>query len=76
MKFYRIKDKTDLCLGGVCAGIAYYFGIKTWIVRVAFITLVFLTYGPVVLAIYSLLASFLPKYKYIPPDYERVCQIH
>lgn len=76
MKLYRIKDKTDFSLGGVCAGIAYYFRIKTWIVRVAFIMLVFLTYGPAILAIYSILAAFVPKYNHIPSDYDKICKIN
>ena len=76
MKFYRIKDRTDFSLAGVCAGIAYFLRIKTWIVRIIFILLVFFTYGPAVLAVYSLLAIFTSKYKHMPHDYERICKIN
>jgi phage shock protein PspC (stress-responsive transcriptional regulator) len=54
-------------LGGVCAGIGYWLGIPTWLVRVvwAFLGLV---YGLGVL-LYVLLWIFMPKWEEVPADY-------
>jgi phage shock protein C len=47
---YRIKSKGKLA--GVCAGIAEYFGIETWLVRIFTITAFLLLAGPFVFVAY------------------------
>jgi phage shock protein PspC (stress-responsive transcriptional regulator) len=64
-KLRKVKDRG--WLGGVCAGIGYWLGIPTWLVRVvwAFLGLV---YGLGVL-LYVLLWIFMPKWEEVPDDY-------
>lgn len=56
-KFYL--SETDKKIGGVCGGIAEYFGIDSLLVRVAFLILMF-GYGTGVLA-YLVLWLLAPK---------------
>jgi len=54
-------------LAGVCGGLAYYFGINVWIVR-----LLFFFIGPSA-AIYLFLWLCLPRWETDPADYAEVC---
>lgn len=63
--FYLIPDYG--WLGGVCSGIAYYFKIKVWIVRL----LCFCSgFG----GVYLLVWFFAPNIKETPKDYSFVCE--
>lgn len=71
-----IKDfkrvKTDAILLGVCSGIAYSFGLKTWIVRGLLLLLV-VCYGIGILP-YIILGLLAPEWKEEPLDYEEICK--
>jgi phage shock protein PspC (stress-responsive transcriptional regulator) len=54
-------------LGGVCAGIGYWLGIPTWLIRLAW-ALLLLVYGLGGL-VYILLWIFMPKWDAVPADY-------
>jgi phage shock protein PspC (stress-responsive transcriptional regulator) len=58
-------------LGGVCAGLGYYFGISTWIIRLAAFLIVTGT-GIGVLP-YLALWIFVPDTGGTPDDYEERC---
>ena len=52
----RLRRDTERgVFGGVCAGIARYFGIEPWIVRLGFIALLFLGLGPLPIIAYIVL---------------------
>lgn len=53
------KSKTDRVIDGVCGGLAEYFGIDSLLVRLAFVALMFI-YGGGVL-IYIILVIIMPK---------------
>jgi len=55
-------------IAGVCAGIAYWAGIPTWLVRLAWAVLG-LSYGAGILP-YLLLWIFMPEWEATPADYE------
>jgi phage shock protein C len=46
------RDSSHGRIAGVCAGIADYFGIETWLVRILTVTAFFLLGGPFVLVAY------------------------
>lgn len=69
-KLRRVKGNKNHWLGGVCAGIAYWLGIPTWIVRLA-CTVVTLFYGIGAL-IYVLLWIFMPKWENEPENYKEI----
>ncbi|MFW8590183.1 envelope stress response membrane protein PspC [Glaciecola sp. 2405UD65-10] len=46
------RNKAKGKIGGVCAGIAEYFGIETWLVRILTVTAFLLAAGPFVLVAY------------------------
>jgi phage shock protein PspC (stress-responsive transcriptional regulator) len=54
-------------IGGVCAGIGYWLGVPTWLVRLVWVVLIF-AYGFGV-GIYLLLWIFMPRWPDTPPDY-------
>jgi phage shock protein PspC (stress-responsive transcriptional regulator) len=54
-------------VGGVCAGIGYWLGIPTWLIRLAW-ALLLLAYGLGGL-VYVLLWIFMPKWDAVPADY-------
>ncbi|MGQ8367412.1 envelope stress response membrane protein PspC [Glaciecola sp. 1036] len=54
-------------ISGVCAGIAEYFNIETWLVRILTVTAFLLTTGPFIFVGYVLLWAILDKK---PEDYE------
>lgn len=56
-------------LAGVCAGLAYRFGMKPWKVRAAFVAGAFLLAGLTV-AYYLLAATFVRARKRIPRDFD------
>jgi phage shock protein PspC (stress-responsive transcriptional regulator) len=55
-------------IGGVCAGIGYWLGFPTWLVRLLW-TLLLLAYG-VGGILYVLLWIFMPVWDRVPDDYE------
>jgi phage shock protein PspC (stress-responsive transcriptional regulator) len=65
-KLRRIKGRH--WLGGVCAGVGYWIGMPTWLVRLVLILLV-LAYG-FGLLLYLLLWIFMPVWDGVPDDYE------
>lgn len=68
-RFRRIDSEG--VIGGVCAGLGYYFGIPTWIIRVVLFLVVAGT-GVGVLP-YLLLWFFVPDVDRTPDDYEERC---
>lgn len=50
MPLYR--DTNNKRIAGVCAGVAEYFGLETWLVRILVVTGFFLLAGPFVLVAY------------------------
>lgn len=46
------RDKKNGRIAGVCAGVADYFGIETWLVRILTVTAFLLAAGPFVLVAY------------------------
>lgn len=72
-KFKRVVEHS--AFGGVCAGIAYFIGIQTWIIRLIFFLLAI--YGDglgVMVIIYILLWIFAPAWETTPDDYGEICQ--
>ena len=57
-------------ISGVCAGLAYRFGMKPWKVRLAFALGAFLLCGLTV-AYYLLAATFVRARKRLPMDFDR-----
>ena len=57
-------------IGGVCAGLAYWLGIPTWIVRLLWV-FEFFIFGVGFFA-YILLWIFMPNWEETPGDYEDV----
>ena len=54
------RSKTDKMLGGVCGGIAEYFGWQSWIVRFAYVLVSILSAAFPGLLIYLLLWLLMP----------------
>ena len=67
-KLRKVAEKR--WIGGVCAGLAYYLGAPTWLVRLGW-TLLVLSLGVGVLA-YLLLWIFLPEWENMPKDFYEV----
>ncbi|HYL80079.1 MAG TPA: PspC domain-containing protein, partial [Candidatus Acidoferrum sp.] len=65
-KLRRIKGKH--WVGGVCAGVGYWLGVPTWLVRLIW-TLSILGYGFGGL-LYILLWIFMPAWDRVPEDFE------
>jgi phage shock protein PspC (stress-responsive transcriptional regulator) len=65
-KLRRVKGQH--WLGGVCAGVGYWLGVPTWLVRVVGVLLL-LAYGFGGL-VYVLLWIFMPVWERVPEDYE------
>lgn len=57
-------------IGGVCAGVAYWFGIPVWLIRLVWVC-VALFYG-VGVGLYILLWIFMPTWDKTPTDYKEV----
>ncbi len=57
----RLTRGADRKIGGVCGGIAEYFGVDPTIVRIAFIVLTIVTIGPGGLLAYGLLWAIMPE---------------
>jgi phage shock protein PspC (stress-responsive transcriptional regulator) len=66
-KLRRVKGRH--WLGGVCAGVGYWLGVPTWLVRLGW-TLLLLCYG-VGGIVYVLLWIFMPAWEVVPADYEQ-----
>lgn len=58
---------------GVCSGLAYSIGWKTWIVRWAFIMLTIAGF-PMPIIFYFFLAMCLPSWYDVPEDYYEICE--
>ena len=67
-KLRRINEES--LVGGVCGGLAYYLGMPTWIIRMAwFSSVIFYGFGGVA---YIMLWMFLPEWNVTPRDYDKV----
>jgi phage shock protein PspC (stress-responsive transcriptional regulator) len=55
------KSKTDHVLSGVCGGIAEFFGISSFAVRLIFIVWFLFSKNPVSIIVYLILVFALPK---------------
>lgn len=64
-KLRRVREKA--WIGGVCAGIGYWLGIPTWLVRVGWV-LLGCVFGTGLVA-YVLLWIFMPVWDATPEDY-------
>ncbi len=58
-KFYR--DPDNAVIGGVCSGLAAYFGIETWLMRLLWIIFFLATGGGVIFLLYIVLWIAVPK---------------
>lgn len=57
-------------IAGVCAGVAYWLGLPTWVVRLVWsAAAIFYGFGAL---LYLLLWIFMPKWEEVPLDYDRV----
>jgi phage shock protein PspC (stress-responsive transcriptional regulator) len=54
------RSKTDKMLGGVCGGIAEYFGWPSWVVRFVYVLVSILSAAFPVILIYLLLWLLMP----------------
>ncbi|GGW73966.1 envelope stress response membrane protein PspC [Alteromonas halophila] len=61
------RDSEHARIAGVCAGIANYFGLETWLVRILVVTGFFLLAGPFMIVAYVAAWFILDKQ---PPDYD------
>lgn len=59
-------------IGGVCAGVAYWLGLPTWTLRMAW-AMMTLCYG-LGIGVYIVLWIFLPRWENDPKDYERIAE--
>ncbi len=67
----RLKRITsDGWIAGICAGLAYFLGLRTWMVRLIVVGLA-LAYGTGVVA-YIVLWIFMPEWSSTPSDYGKV----
>ncbi|MDO8523442.1 MAG: PspC domain-containing protein [bacterium] len=70
-KFRRITDGGHTnWFGGVCAGLAYYLGMPTWIVRLVWAILIF--GAGTGLFLYILLCIFVPKWDGVPKNFAEI----
>ncbi|MFC2098891.1 PspC domain-containing protein [Bacteroidota bacterium] len=58
-KFYRDPDNT--AIGGVCSGLAAYFGIEIWLMRLLWVIFFFATGGGLIFILYIVLWIAVPK---------------
>jgi phage shock protein PspC (stress-responsive transcriptional regulator) len=58
-KYYR--DGDNAIFGGVCAGLAVYFGIENWLMRLLWVIFFFATGGGLMLILYVVLWIAVPK---------------
>lgn len=56
-----LRSATNKKLGGVCAGLAEYFGIDTTIVRLGYILLTFITGLIPLLLVYLIACAIIPQ---------------
>lgn len=63
------RDTENARIAGVCAGIANYFNIERWLVRILFVTGFFLLAGPFVLVLYVAAWFILEKQPVGGPGY-------
>lgn len=67
---FKCIDPSQRVLGGVCAGLAFWLGIPTWIVRVVW-AILGLYYGVAVL-VYIVFWISLPEWEQTPQGYDRL----
>ena len=58
-RFYR--DPENSAIGGVCSGLAAYFGIETWLMRLLWVIFFFATGGGLIFILYIVLWIAVPK---------------
>ncbi|MDA0301981.1 MAG: PspC domain-containing protein [Chloroflexi bacterium] len=56
----RLTRSTDRALGGVCAGIAEYFGVEPALARIGFVVLAIFSMGFGAVLLYGLLWAIMP----------------
>ena len=57
----RLTRGLDRKVGGVCGGLAEYFGIDATLVRIGFVVLSIITLGPAALLVYGVLWAIMPE---------------
>ncbi|MEI7926101.1 MAG: PspC domain-containing protein [Chloroflexota bacterium] len=57
----RLTRGVDRKVGGVCGGLAEYFGIEPTFVRIGFAVLTIITFGPAGLFAYAVLWAIMPE---------------
>lgn len=62
-----VSDFRHEMVGGVCAGLAYYFGVQTWLVRAITLTLIFST--GFAFFVYLVLWFLIPNWEETPDDF-------
>ena len=60
------RNKIDGVFGGVCAGLADYWGTDVVIIRIAAVFLFFFLMGPLIMIAYFMMWIFVPKDKRAP----------
>lgn len=63
-------------IGGVCAGIAYYLKVQTWLIRMVWVLVTLLgDYNiGISIVVYLLLWIFMPVWEDTPKDYQKICE--
>jgi phage shock protein PspC (stress-responsive transcriptional regulator) len=70
LKLKRITGRA--WIGGVCAGVAYWLGLPTWILRMVW-AMMALCYGLGIVS-YIVLWIFMPRWENDPSDYGRIAE--
>ena len=72
MELTKIQPKK--MISGVLAGIAYQTKMKTWLIRLIFLSIAVLTSIAPMIFLYILFAIFLPSTNTVPKDYHEICE--
>lgn len=74
--FKRLNDNRYKRFTGVCAGMAYCFGIKTWIVRLIWIVATICCTPDLEIGVitYVFFFIFSPIWDETPEDYIKICE--
>ncbi|NCN07413.1 PspC domain-containing protein [Candidatus Falkowbacteria bacterium] len=74
--FKRIYSYKYRRIGGVCAGMAYCFGIRTWIMRIMWIVATILCTPDLEIGViaYTVFFIFSPVWEETPEDYVKICE--
>ncbi|MDO8669309.1 MAG: PspC domain-containing protein [Candidatus Buchananbacteria bacterium] len=66
------KVSSDVAIGGVCAGLAYFLGLPTWNIRMIWCILTFIDPTSTAIIVYFLLWIFMPSWDETPKDYYKI----